>query len=174
MEHGTHLVDLVDEKGIVVGNKHRRDIDKQIDRYHAVYTLLVSPEGQVVFARIPERKDLPNLYVGQLGVPSATIRRTGESPEEAARRAIARELYIDDAEVVHVGDGLLTLDDGRQTYASLFYMVADMPETFSSTDISEIALLSPREIDTRIASHPDEFAPTMRLLWKTYRSKLPL
>ena len=38
MEHGRHLVDIVDENGLVVGSKQRRDIDKNRDTYHAVYT----------------------------------------------------------------------------------------------------------------------------------------
>src|ERR1700704_6083090 len=57
MEHGRHLVDLVDENGLVVGTKQRRDIDKNRDTYHSVYTMLVSPVGQVILARIPNRKD---------------------------------------------------------------------------------------------------------------------
>lgn len=174
MEHGRHLVDLVDENGLVVGTKQRRDIDKNRDTYHAVYTIIVTPVGQVIMARIPERRDLPNLYVGQLGVPAATIRRSGESPMAAAQRSVARELYIDDAKVVPVGGGLLDLEDGRQTYISLYYMVANQPETFSSTDIGELVMFNPRELRERIADHPEEFAPTMLKLWDRYQDRLPL
>lgn len=174
MEHGRHLVDLVDENGLVVGTKQRRDIDKNRDTYHAVYTILVSPVGQVILARIPDRRDLPNLYVGQLGVPAATIRRSGESPMTAAQRSVARELYIDDAKVVPVGGGLLTLEDGRQTYASLYYMVSNLPETFSSTDIGELVTWNPRDLREHIANHPEDFAPTMLQLWEKYQDRLPL
>jgi hypothetical protein len=174
MEHGRYLVDLVDENGLVVGSKQRRDIDKNRDTYHAVYTILVSPVGQLIMARIPERKDLPNLYVGRLGVPAATIRRSGESPMAAAMRSVARELYIDDAKVVPVGGGLLDLNDGRQTYASLYYMVANLPETFSSTDIGELVTYNPRELRDLATEHPEEFAPTMLNLWERYQDRLPL
>jgi hypothetical protein len=174
MEHGRHLVDLVDENGLVVGTKQRRDIDKNRDTYHAVYTILVSPVGQIILARIPERKDLPNLYVGQLGVPAATIRRSGESPMSAAQRSAARELYIDDAKVIPVGGGLLSLGNGRQTYASLYYMVANLPETYSSTDIGELVIFNPRDLREHIVDKPEEFAPTMLRLWERYQNRLPL
>lgn len=174
MEHGTHLVDLVDENGLVVGTKQRREIDKNHDVYHTIFTILVSPVGQVVLARIPQRKDLPNLYVGLLGAPAATIRRSGESPMAAAQRAATRELFIDDATVVPVGGGLLNLEDGRQTYVSLYYMVANPPESYSSTDIGELVTFNPRELGELIAEHPDQFAPTMVMLWNRYQDRLPL
>jgi len=174
MEHGRHLVDIVDENGLVVGSKQRRDIDKNRDTYHAVYTALVSPVGQVILARIPDRSDLPNLYVGQLGVPAATIRRSGESPMAAAQRAVARELFIDDAKLVPVGGGLLELENGRQTYISVYYMVANPPESYSSTDIGELVTFNPRELRERIANNPEEFAPTMLKLWDRYQDRLPL
>ncbi|SRR6266550_2488414 len=174
MEHGAYPVDIVDENGLVVGTKLRRDIDKHKDIYHAVYIVLVTPVGQMVLAKIPERSDLPNLYEGQWGVPAASIRRTGESPMVAAQRAVARELYIDNAKVVPVGGGLFAMDDGRQTYGSVYYLIANPPSTYSSTDIVELITVSPRELRERIQENPDEFAPTMRILWDKYQDRLPL
>lgn len=174
MEHGRHLVDLVDENGLVVGSKQRRDIDKNHDVYHTVYTVLVSPVGEVILAQIPSRKDLPNLYVGQLGVPAATIRRSGESPMSAAQRSVERELFIDDANLIPVGGGLFNLSDSRQTYVSVYYMVADPPESYSSTDIGELVTFTPRELRERMDAHPEEFAPTLLEVWKRYQSRLPL
>jgi len=174
MEHGRHPVDLVDENGLVVGSKLRRDIDKSRDVYHVVYIVLVTPVGQVVMGKIPARTDLPNLYADQLGAPAATIRRSGESPLAAARRCIERELFIDGAKVVPVGGGLFTLDDGRQTYVSVYYLVAEPPESYSNTDIGELVTFTPREVRERIEHHPEEFAPTFIELWRRYQDRLPL
>ena len=173
MEHGSHKVDLVDENGHVVGVKSRRDIDKKHDTYHTVYVLLVTPEGELVLSRIPERKDLPNLYAGQLGAAAATIRRSGESPMAAARRAVARELYIDDAAVVPVGGGLFKTD-GRQTYVSVYYVVARAPEVYSATDIAGLVTISPRAFREIIEHSPDDLAPNLYELWERYGKRLPL
>jgi len=173
MEHGTHSVDLVDENGLVVGTKLRREIDKSHDNYHTVYTLVISPVGRVVLARIPTREDLPNLYVNRFGASVATIRRTEESPMTAAQRSVARELYIDDAEVVPVGGGFFHTD-GCGTYVSVYYLIADPPRTYSSTDIAELKEFSPRELSESMKENPEIFAPNLLKLWERYYSRLPL
>ena len=173
MEHGSQLVDLVDENGVVVGSKPRRDIDKNRDLYHVIYVMLVTPEGELVLSRIPERSDLPNLYSGKLGAPAATIRRSGESPMTAAQRAVARELYIDDAAVVPVGGGLFSTDN-RQTYVSVYYVVARAPEVYSATDIADLVTVSPRDFRATVEHHSDELAPTLVELWARYEKRLPL
>ncbi len=174
MEHGTHHVDLVDENGHVVGSKPRRDINKHKDTYHSIYIVLISPVGEVVLARIPTRTDLPNLYSGQLGVPAATIRRSRESPLSAAKRSAQRELFIDAADVVPVGGGLFNLPDNRQTYVSVYYLVGNPPETYSTTDIGEMVTFTPRELRERMEEHPEQFAPTMLEIWRRYSDRLPL
>jgi hypothetical protein len=174
MEHGRYQVDLVDENGVVVGGKQRREIDKTHDTYHSVFTGLVSPMGEVILCRIPYRDDLPNLYAGLLGIPVATIRRSRESPMAAAQRSVARELYIDDAEVIPLGGGLLELPNNIQTYASVYYLVANMPETFSSTDIAELVTISPRDLRQRIEGHREEFAPTLLAVWDKFQARLPI
>lgn len=173
MEHGSYKVDLVDENGVVVGAKPRRDIDKAHDVYHTIYVLLVTPEGELVLSRIPERRDLPNLYAGQLGAAAATIRRSGESPMTAARRAVARELYIDDAAVVPVGGGLFKTDD-RQTYVSVYYVVASAPEVYSATDIADVVTISPRAFREMVEHSPSDLAPNLLELWNRYGKRLPL
>lgn len=173
MEHGTHSVDLVDENGLVVGTKLRREIDKKHDTYHTIYTLVVSPVGRIVLARIPTREDLPNMYDGRYGASVATIRRTEESPMAAAQRSVARELYIDNAEVVPVGGGFFRTD-GRGTYVSVYYLIADTPRTYSSTDITELTEFNPRELSEEMKEHPEKFAPNLVRLWERYHKRLPV
>lgn len=173
MEHGRHLVDIVDENGVVVGSKPRREIDKWHDLYHVIYVILISPDGQLILSRIPNRRDLPNLYTGRLGAAVATIRRSGESPMVAAQRAIARELYVDDAEVIPVGGGLFEAD-GKQTYVSVYYMIAEAPETYSSTDIMELVTIPPREFRELVEHRHDALAPNLLALWHRYEDRLPL
>lgn len=173
MEHGTHSVDLVDENGLVVGTKLRRDIDKRHDTYHTVYTLMISPLGRVVLARIPTREDLPNMYDGRYGASVATIRRTEESPMTAAQRSVARELYIDDAQVVPVGGGFFRTD-GIGTYVSVYYLIADPPRTYSSTDIAELEEFNPRDLSEKMKESSDTFAPNLIRLWERYHTRLPL
>lgn len=174
MEHSAHLVDILDDGGTIIGQKPRKDIQKQSDIYHAVYGLLITPEGRVVISNIRNRKDLPNLYAKQIGVPVATIRRSGESAQQAASRSWARELFIDDPEIRLLGEGMAVLPDGRKSFISAFYAVGSAPEIFSSTDIDELTTMSPSDLRSKLLGQPGAFAPTFRFIWQKYSNQLPL
>jgi len=174
MEHSAHLVDVLDDSGNIIGQKRRKDIQKESDIYHAVYGLLVTPEGNMVVSAIRNRTDLPNLYAKQIGVPVATIRRSGESAQQAAKRSWARELFIEDPELHFLGEGLVTLPDGRQTFVSVFYAIGDAPDIFSSTDIDELTTVNPSDLRSKLLAQPGAFAPTFRYIWQQYAQKLPL
>jgi len=174
MEHGSHTVDILNSSGTIIGTKLRKDIDKKQDIYHSVYVLLITPQGEVALSRIKERSDLPNLYVDLYGTTIATIVRTGESSDEAARRAMSRELFIDEAVAVFVGETFETLRDKKKAMMSFFYVIGDPPDTYSQTDLSPLELFSPTEVSRQLHDRREEFAPTFQLLWEKYSSDLPL
>ena len=105
MEHGAHLVDILDETGQIVSNKRRMDVRKPHDIYHTIHILLITPRGEIVLSTIPVREDLPNINAQRMGTTVATIRRTGETAEEAAERSMSRELFIDHMPLKLVGEG---------------------------------------------------------------------
>lgn len=174
MEHGSQLVDLVDETGKPVGQKLRKTIDKTQDLYHSVHTMLITPWGEVILSLIPKRTDLPNIYANQLGAPVATIRRSTETPDQAAFRSLSRELFIDGPDVFHLGDRFHECDDGHRTFLSAYYMISMPPQTFSKTDIENLVVLRPNEFRKRLRETPERFAPTLRALWQTYEHQLPV
>ena len=174
MEHSAHLVDVFDDAGNIIGQKRRKDIQKESDIYHAVYGLLITPEGKLVISAIRNRTDLPNLYAEQIGVPVATIRRHGESARQAAERSWARELFIDNPGLHALGEGMATLPDGRKCLITAFYAVGDAPDIYSSTDIDELTTISPSDLRSKLLSQPGAFAPTFRHIWQQYAPKLPL
>jgi hypothetical protein len=174
MEHAKHLIDLVDKQGNPVGQKMRRDVDKLHDLYHSIHILLVTPLGQLVFSRIPTREDLPNIYTNQLGTTVTTIRRTGETAEQAAARAVSRELFIDEADLHHLDDRFDQLKNGQQSYVSAYYLVADAPEIYSKTDSEGFVTISPSEFRKELINHPERFAPSLVEFWNIYRDRLPL
>src|SRR5688572_21475881 len=111
MEHSAHQVDILDKQGRVVGQKLRRDIDKLNDIHHSVHVFLITPQGELVLSAIPAREDLPNLYPRKLGTTVATIRRSGETAQQAAVRSLARELFIDKAPVNLLGEKMFQLPE---------------------------------------------------------------
>lgn len=174
MEHDMHLVDILDETGKIVGTKRRIDINKPKDIYHTIHVLLITPRGELVLSTIPVREDLPNLYAQQIGTTMASIRRTGETADQAAVRGVARELFIDNMPLVLVGEGMQTLAGGRKNYMSVYYGIAEPPESYSLIDIDSLAILSPRQLDLFVEHEPNELAASLITIWKSYRGKLPI
>jgi hypothetical protein len=174
MEHAAYMVDVLDARGKVVGHKPRRAINKTQDIHHTIFTILITPRGELVLSVIPPREDLPNLYARQIGATVGTIRRTDETSLHAAHRGLSRELFIDGGEVQFLGRRMMHLPDGAQMLATTYYLVADPPATFSLLDIDTLVVITPRQIRGMLLDHPHELAPTFRELWKTYHHKLPI
>lgn len=173
MNHADYEVDLVDEHGHTVGQKLRRKIDKRTDRYHSVFVQMVTPQGELVLGGIMEREDLPNIYAHKLGTTVAAIRRHGETAEEAATRALGRELFMKQSVVTLLGEGPTTMD-GKTMYVSAFFTVGEPPKDYSTIDLEELKIVSIDQFEEELASGGKRFAPTLMFVWKNYRDKLPL
>ncbi|MGH7196939.1 MAG: hypothetical protein ACREGJ_04230 [Candidatus Saccharimonadales bacterium] len=174
MEHTAHLVDILDKEGVVVGQKPRRDVDKLHNIYHTIHVLLITPRGELVLGVIPPREDLLNLYARQIGSPMATIRRTQETALEAAKRGLARELFIDHAAPTLLGEKMYKLPDGRYNYMSVFYLVGEAPSVYSILDIDTLVVTTSREFRNMATHQTDEIAPSMHAIWSDYHAKLPV
>jgi hypothetical protein len=175
MENGEFLVDLVNEKGEVVGQKRRSEIDKRSDIFHSVQVLMVTPQGEVVMSIIPSKTKLEMLYADHIGLTAYTIRRTDENSDEAAVRALSRDLFIDDPVELHwIGERFHTFKDGHQTYVTLYYLVGDAPKRFRKDGAGGIVTMSSKKLRKHIAQEPDKFAPNFLGIWETYADDLPL
>ena len=175
MQHDFHPVDLLNEHQEIIGQKTRRDIDKLVDIFHTIHILLITPLGEIVMSVIPLREDLPNVYADKLGTTVATIRRTDESDDEAAVRAVARELFIDDMPLTKLGTKYYEhLPPTPGSLFSVYYGVSDVPESYSMVDIDGLIVMSPTEIDALIENDPHSLAYSFLKIWKDFRDKLPL
>jgi hypothetical protein len=174
MKHGDFFIDLVDDKGRSVGKKLRRQVDKYSDLFNGVYVLMITPRGELVLGSITEREDLPNIYAHKLGVTVAAIRRSDETPVQAARRALKRELLMNKAEVHLLGEQLVEMVDHRRVYLSAFYLVCEPPSAYSTVDIDGLSPIYADRFREALTANPDRFAPTLQSLWEHYESDLPI
>lgn len=172
MEHASHLVDLVSETGAVVGVKKRSEIDKLTDLYHAVFVVLCTPDGKLLLSEIPQRKDLPNLYAGKIGLTAGTIRRHNETPSEAASRVAKKELGIQNIHLTYVGENFLMLPDGHQRYISIYRALHALTNAFNHMDIESIDAFSKPELDDALKANPASFTPIFLAVWQKYQTEL--
>lgn len=174
MEHAAYNVDVLDQSGAIVGSKPRRKINKQTDIHHTVFVFLITPKGEIVLGVIPAREDLPNIYSRLMGVPVATMRRTGETAHHAAQRGVQRELFIENARLHLLGECMLELPENIRIYATAYYMVSNAPDMYSLIDIDTLVVVTPQQIRDLLSNHPNELSPTFIQLWESYSHKLPI
>jgi hypothetical protein len=174
MDHSHYSVDLVDATGVVVAQKLRSDINKRIDVYHSVHTLLVTPTGEVVLSLIPERMDLQNIYAGQLGATAATIRRSEETADQAALRSLSKELFIDNVRIFHLGDQFHQLQDDHKTFLSAYYLVGTAPVRYSTLDSGGFTTVAANNLRRSLTQEPLKYTPIFRAFWDAYKDQLPI
>jgi hypothetical protein len=172
MNHADYFVDLVDEHGRAIGQKRRRDIDKRRDLYHGVFVLMTTPRGELVLGGIVEREDLPNIYAHKLGATVGAIRRHNETAEQAAKRALKRELFMKKPHVTLLGEGPANLD-GKPAYLTAYTTVGLPPMEYSTVDLEELKIVSTDQFEEDLAAGPGQFAPTLRHIWRLYHDQIP-
>ncbi len=174
MEHAFQPVDVLDVSGRVIGTKLRRDINKQTDIYHGVFALITTPQRELIMRRIPVREDLPNLYSNLYGTPMSTMRRHGETAKKAVERGLSRELFIDDIKTTLLGEKLFTLVDGHTLFASTYTAVSELPDEFSTVDISLLTTMTRNKFEAMLYVKPENASPSLRALWQHYNKDLAL
>ena len=168
MDDGEYSVDILDKSGKLAGKKLRKEIVKGQDIYHAVYCVLITPEEKIAVSKIASRKDLPNMHAGSYGCTAATIKRSGESGDEAMARALKNELNLT-ASPVLINDEMLAVD-GTYRKIGLYTVRAEVPTQFSKQDIQEISVFTAHEFAQLIAEQPAKVTPLLHLFWEKYQT----
>lgn len=172
MGHAEYSVDILDRDGRIVGQKPRRVVDKSTDIFNGVHVVLVTPKRELVVSLIPERDDLPNRYAGLLGTTMATIRRQGETAEQAAMRGVRSELLLEEGGLTLVHDAMVMLEDNSWNHLTVYLMVAERPELYRLFSTGELMVITPDGVDVAMTVNARQFAPTFKAAWPSLRARL--
>lgn len=165
MTHENSLVDVFNTDGRIIGQKRRREIDKRTDIFNGVHVVVVTLDGELALSRISQRDDLPNRFVGLLSSSMATIRRHEETIEQAARRGLEKELFVSNAALRLVRDGLVELEDGSCNWVTAYVTELPQPVRYSESDIDELTFISAQTVAKMLEREPDLFSPTFKVIW---------
>lgn len=169
MNNAEALIDILDTTGQIAANKPRKDVIKGIDVYHAVYAVIVTPDNNVAISRIAQRQDLPNLHAGSYGCTAATIRRSGETAQDAIKRAAKNELFLEISPELFY-EGMQDVDNTKRM-VGLYIVRASVPTNFNKQDIEEIVTFTKEDFTEKLASSPEQFTPLLKLFWEKYSNK---
>ncbi|MEK7665453.1 MAG: NUDIX domain-containing protein [Patescibacteria group bacterium] len=171
--HEEFYVELLNERGEVVGTKKRKDVDKRMDFLHGVYVLVFSKDKKLVLCRIPQAAKQKKLYAGRLGATAATIVRHREPLEVAARRVLATELFIDYADLAMLGEKMECYEDEVRRLVAVFYCTHKEPVMQNPQEQDELVELTRKEVEHLIKSDPAKFSLPFLSLWEAYQDRLP-
>lgn len=157
------LVDVVDENDDVIRVTTRDEVRRLRLLHRSVFVVVVRPTEQLlVHKRSPDKDLWPSLWdIAVGGVVSS-----GESYEEAARRELAEEVGITDAEPKFLGAGRY-LDEDVALLARCYYVTFTGEVRLVDGEVSLVRWLAWTELDGFLAREqvvPDSKALLLPLL----------
>lgn len=139
---GEERVEWVDEHDRVIEIVTRKRMRTENLRHRSVGVVVLSSDGRLLVHR---RADTKDLRPGWWDVCAGGVVTAGESYHASARRELAEEIGIVDADLEFIGAG--RWDDERSMEIShLFRTFHDGPFTFADGEVAEARFVTPAEL----------------------------
>ncbi|MET0144248.1 MAG: NUDIX domain-containing protein [Ilumatobacteraceae bacterium] len=154
---GDELVDIVDGDDEVVGTVTRSRMRRERLRHRTAFIVISSTDGRLLVHRRSEDKDV---WPGRWDLAVGGVVGSGESYEQAARRELAEEVGVTDAEPHEVTVGRYA-DDDVDLVAHVFRIVHDGPFRFADGEVVEARWVDRPGLDALVAEAafvPDSLA----------------
>lgn len=147
------LVDIVDENDNVVTTVKRSDMRRGVLRHRAVFIVVIDGAERVLVHRRSQDKDI---WPGWLDFAVGGVLRPGESYESGARREVAEEIGVDDAQLENLDDGeARPYDDGEVSLLGRCFLLNHSgPFTFRDGEVSEAWWVPIHELEELIRTEP--------------------
>jgi len=157
------LVDIVDDDDHVIATVTRREMRAARLLHRSVGIAVVSSDGRLLIHRRSLDKDV---WPGWWDIAAGGVVLSGETYDDAARRELAEELGIVDAELEHIGSGRF-VDDNVAEICRGYRVEHDGPFAFDDGEVIEARFVSFAELDEMRSTHqflPDSVALLLPLL----------
>jgi 8-oxo-dGTP pyrophosphatase MutT (NUDIX family) len=159
------LVEIVDDAGNVIATVTRSEMRAKRLQHRSVGIAVMSTDGRLLIHRRSPEKDI---WPGCWDIAAGGVVAAGEAFEVAARRELAEELGLVDAELHYLGDGKYSDGDVAEI-GRCFRVVHDGPFTFDDGEVVEARWVSTTELETMLTDHdfvPDSIAMLLPLLFR--------
>jgi 8-oxo-dGTP pyrophosphatase MutT (NUDIX family) len=157
------LVDIVDDDDRVIATVTRAEMRAHRLKHRSVGIAVVSADGRLLIHR---RSDTKDIWPGWWDIAAGGVVASGETYDEAARRELAEELGLVDAEFEYLGQATYC-DDDLSAICRGYRVVHDGPFTFADGEVAEARWATFAELDQMRATHrflPDSIALLLPLI----------
>jgi isopentenyldiphosphate isomerase len=138
------LLDLIDDKDVVIGQKSRTNIYAEgLKNFRVVNVFLRNSEGRLW---IPRRTAHKTLFPLHLDMSAAGHVASGETYDDAFKRETQEELNIDVDAVPWKMLGKASPRDGLSAFQQVYEVISDRDPDFNLDDFVEGYWLTPREL----------------------------
>ena len=150
MAAGDELVDLVDADDNVLETVTRAEM-RRIDAWHrCVYVLVQDRAGRVLLQQRSLDKDFAP---GAWDIGAGGVVASGEDYDTAARRELAEELGVYDAEMEPWGSARYDRD-GLRLHGRVYRVVHDGPFSFDDGEVQRVEWVEADSLIAEIAARP--------------------
>ena len=164
MDPADELVDVVDENDRIVTTVTRREVRRGHLLHRCTYVLVRNGAGEILVHR---RTDTKDVFPGAHDVFSGGVCAAGESYDECARREVAEELGVVDAELRFLFTHRYRGAHG-QAWGSVYEARWDGAVRPQESEVAWYAWVAPAELDRMLGERP--FCPDSREIFERLRN----
>ena len=155
--------DVVNERDEVVGRATRREVHARGLLHRAVHVLVFDAAGRVFLQKRSMKKDMsPGLWDSSC---SGHV-DSGEGYDTAAVRELAEEIGV----LVKVAPvrwwRIEPCEETAQEFVWVYRLRHDGPLVLDAEEIERGEWLAPAEVTKQIAARPDDYCPSLKLIWE--------
>lgn len=161
MNETDELLDIVDEKGSIIGQSLRGEVYKKGLLHRASHVLIKNSKGQIY---LQKRSEIKKILPGYWDISSSEHLKLGETYEEAAKRGLKEELGIETQLKLIRGAHFQTSKNANNGEILLENELVTMFEgeyegevSFDKEEISDVKTFTKEEINQAITDHSMKF-----------------
>ena len=161
--------DVVNARDEVVSRALRREVHARGLWHRAVHVLVFNAAGEIF---LQKRSMLKDLSPGLWDSSCSGHLDAGEDYDAAAVRELAEEIGVRVTEVPARWFRLTACEETGWEFVWVYRLRHDGPFTLQPEEIESGAWMAPADVTRAIATRPQDYCPSFKLLWPMAAAKL--